>query len=250
MYMRGFFMDDTHVNSRTMEYARSAAWYRRSRYRRLGAGILAAVTVCWLVHFSHQCIEHWRYLRLQNDCMEFLAPPTSYLWDFQTIAHINTPPLVSIQLSSPLEPGAETMSSHRFRRPGGPWRLVSIHCYFTASDLGTPGLALEGRAWIPATWGIYSRAKPASQQQPVALYVSVHRLFALQPDPTDESHFTIRYQFLSGDSGTIDGWLMPDDTVKIEPRDGHLRRVFEGESEIPPRKKVDASSQPMPAPGR
>jgi hypothetical protein len=31
-------------------------------------------------------------------------------------------------------------------------------------------------------------------------------LFAGQPDPADESHFTIDYE-VDGDRGTIDGWL-------------------------------------------
>jgi hypothetical protein len=45
------------------------------------------------------------------------------------------------------------------------------------------------------------------------------RFFAGQPEPDDESHFTIRYETTEG-SGTIDGWLMPDDSVKFQIRDG------------------------------
>jgi len=40
-----------------------------------------------------------------------------------------------------------------------------------------------------------------------------------QPDPSDESHFTIAYD-VSGEWGMIDGWLLDDGTVKLECRDG------------------------------
>ena len=45
------------------------------------------------------------------------------------------------------------------------------------------------------------------------------RLFAGQPDPTDDSHFTIKYE-IDDKPGTIDGWLQADDTVKLQIRDG------------------------------
>jgi hypothetical protein len=45
------------------------------------------------------------------------------------------------------------------------------------------------------------------------------KLYAGQPDPIDESHFTIAYETPAG-RGTIDGWLMPDDSVKLQVRDG------------------------------
>ena len=43
------------------------------------------------------------------------------------------------------------------------------------------------------------------------------KLYAAQPDASDESHFTIDYETHER-RGTIDGWLMPDDTVKLELR--------------------------------
>lgn len=68
-------------------------------------------------------------------------------------------------------------------------------------DLGNA--APERSGWIPA-W-----------RRPVTLYAG-------QPDPADESHFTIAYES-QGQKGTIDGWLMHDETVKLEVRDGPLR---------------------------
>lgn len=45
------------------------------------------------------------------------------------------------------------------------------------------------------------------------------RVFAGQPDPSDESHFTIAYD-LDGQPGVIDGWLNSDGSIKLEPRVG------------------------------
>jgi hypothetical protein len=43
---------------------------------------------------------------------------------------------------------------------------------------------------------------------------STLRVFAGQPDPFDDSHFTIGYE-ADHHAGTIDGWLEDDDTVKL-----------------------------------
>lgn len=49
--------------------------------------------------------------------------------------------------------------------------------------------------------------------------VGTLKFFAGQPDPSDESHFTIDYETPAG-RGTIDAWLLPDDTVKFQIRSG------------------------------
>ena len=47
-------------------------------------------------------------------------------------------------------------------------------------------------------------------------------IYAGQHDPFDESHFTIDYESPAG-GGTIDGWLQPDDTVKLQVRQSKPR---------------------------
>jgi hypothetical protein len=49
------------------------------------------------------------------------------------------------------------------------------------------------------------------------------KLYAGQPDAQDESHFTIEYETPAG-KGTIDGWLQPEDRVKLKVRDGPAAR--------------------------
>jgi hypothetical protein len=45
------------------------------------------------------------------------------------------------------------------------------------------------------------------------------RFYAGQPDPVDDSHFTIRYA-VNGQEGIIDGWLDPMSRVVLKVRDG------------------------------
>ena len=48
---------------------------------------------------------------------------------------------------------------------------------------------------------------------------NILRIFSGQPDPKDESHFTIDYE-LDGNPDVIDGWLLRDQTVVLQPRSG------------------------------
>jgi len=49
------------------------------------------------------------------------------------------------------------------------------------------------------------------------------RFYAGQHDPADTSRFTVGYE-MGGQAGTIDGWLMDNDTVKLQVRDGTARQ--------------------------
>ena len=46
------------------------------------------------------------------------------------------------------------------------------------------------------------------------------RIFAGQPDSTDASHFMIEYEWPDGTRGTIDGYLLDDNCVKMSIRPG------------------------------
>jgi hypothetical protein len=81
--------------------------------------------------------------------------------------------------------------------------------------------ALRAEILIPANLTLGSRPSPCPNfgTSETARF-DAHkplRIFAGQPDPTDSRHFTIRYE-LDSKSNTIDGWLMPDDTVELQPR--------------------------------
>ena len=53
-----------------------------------------------------------------------------------------------------------------------------------------------------------------------------------QPDPADPSHFTIGYS-MSGQSGTIDGWLTSAKTVRMQVRDGPAKTLKTSPTSIP-----------------
>jgi hypothetical protein len=84
-----------------------------------------------------------------------------------------------------------------------------------------PGYALLAQTFRPATLEIGSRPEWCQAAGVAGSYYfpakQSLRVFAGQLDPTDESHFTIRYD-ADGKSDILDGWLMPDDTVKLELR--------------------------------
>jgi hypothetical protein len=67
--------------------------------------------------------------------------------------------------------------------------------------------------WLPAKDGRMETGKVQTEAS------NVFRLFAGQADPKDASHFTITYE-LDDQPGIIDGWLLNDETVALEPRRG------------------------------
>ena len=57
-------------------------------------------------------------------------------------------------------------------------------------------------------------------------YGTAFRLFGGQPDPRDESHFTLDYE-ADGVRGVIAGWLLDDDAVKLQFRPGPATRSLD-----------------------
>ncbi len=90
--------------------------------------------------------------------------------------------------------------------------------------------------YVPAGWSPGEIAK-SRDSQPSPLDDGIYdngsyssglkfRLYAGQADAIDQSHFSIRYDLLEAyqpwASGTIDGYLQDDDTVRFKIRDGPL----------------------------
>lgn len=71
---------------------------------------------------------------------------------------------------------------------------------------------------------VHVRCVPAAKEDANALPVfgcKPLRLYAGQVDPRDKSHFTIDYVFGTR-RGILDGWLLDDERLRFEPRDGTL----------------------------
>ena len=80
---------------------------------------------------------------------------------------------------------------------------------------------------------------PLDQPPPID-YGNVLRVYAGQPDPADESHFTIAYR-VDGRDGVIDGWLK-DDGLQLHPREGVWSFSASGEAwELPTGPAVSTS---------
>lgn len=141
-----------------------------------------------------------------------------------------------------LDPGFRGMGTaflHRRRSPAAHVRLVVVTC--STRGGGTNGAYYSsiyaGSAAVPAGWiggelrwtrttlvslGDVDPFFDVSTDPPTARPTFV--LYAGQPDPADESHFTIAFQFHGSYDrdwrpGTIDGWLRDDDSVRLAVRD-------------------------------
>ena len=115
---------------------------------------------------------------------------------------------------------------HRRRAAGGEERLVVMRVYVTPRG-DSREVSLFGKAFIPSGRFLSTAAlRPAEPPTPGPGYTHFGsqklRVYFGQPDPADASHFTVGYT-LDDVPGTIDGWLMRDDSVKLSARDGPLK---------------------------
>ena len=109
--------------------------------------------------------------------------------------------------------------------PAGEKRLVSVT---VVANEAAAMLYLAARCEPPAPLWLARPQRITSSDAQIALpsraggETARLQVFAGQPDPHDPSHFTIGYAF-NDRRGTIDGWLLDRDAVKLEIRDGPLR---------------------------
>lgn len=187
-----------------------------------------------------------RLLHLQSQCARFSDPAATVAYEEQPVelSPASAPtsssssdlfsrvaPAVLVGRTPPamvrLIPGTGgslTLFLHA-RRAGGPRRLVVVTVLGRTIDpqiFHSPGGSLCNAS-------VYS---VASLRRDVALLSSRHftlyplpltplgklKFYAGQPNPDHESHFTIDYETHER-RGTIDGWLLPDDTVRLQLRE-------------------------------
>lgn len=175
-----------------------------------------------------------QFLRVERECMDYTAPPDLVMFTTDpdegkrlaaTAGYKNprlalgvwyVPPLWKEYPHGGWEPGPAFL--HRRSRPDGQERLVAIDM---SGHLRGGALNFYVRLIVPATWRRDTEVKREGQPYlSMGLYGADRvRVFAGQPDPDNPSHFTIGYT-LNGVPGTIDGWLLDDDTVSLRPREG------------------------------
>jgi hypothetical protein len=220
-----------------LPYAPPLPWHRSRKAQRtvIGLLILAAITcsAVWAFRFAQQLRflhqqHRWMRYTMQADriilaagdaAMPLLNDPDYFhptrSWDGHRFTDaVRNPNKLA---ADPYWGSLPLIFLHQRRAPDGGDRLISV---FPTLDR-TKDYSLLAEAEVPAN------AQPGSRPSLCkAMGISGEyrfeapmnlKVFAGQPDPADESHFTIRFD-LDGKFNIIDGWLMPDDTVKLEPR--------------------------------
>lgn len=120
----------------------------------------------------------------------------------------------------PFGNGPPTLFIHGRRSPDGTRMLVLVSLMALE---GTEELRADAFAHVTDDEpGLYRRA----ESQLVLRRWPHDRMTFMsgQPDPKDESHFTIQYR-LNDQSGTIDGWITDDGSVNMKVRDGPIETL-------------------------
>jgi hypothetical protein len=223
-----------------LHYASPLPWYRAGRTQRIIIRLLIlSALACggiWAFRFAQQL----QFLFEQHQWMKYTMPKEKVVAaegtsevpqllataGYHRIDHGSDSSAKAVAGNPPKEiasldwaPVCTVVFLHRLQCPEHDARLVSVILDGPGNRLGWEQ-ELAALAQVPANLQPGSRpipCAPAGVSGRFSFFADTFRLFAGQPDPADESHFTIRYD-LDGKSNVIDGWLMPDDTVKLEPR--------------------------------
>jgi len=244
------------VNSIELDYAPKPSLRKRRWFRRLAWGLVVVMVVAATLQFGGGVRNPMRAAYWERRCLGFSISPDTVayeedparaaaLWkamgttgDFTTLTDGQTKQLLSVSLrpraqweaslnpsSALYQHGSLFLGARRAR--GGAERLICVHAdAFMSYRRGQP--RLYGADAPDLTAQVIRPATPWRDGQALAdLRLNVGgflahpfgtlRFYAGQPDPNDDSHFTIDYQSPAG-RGTIDGWLQRDDTIKMQMR--------------------------------
>lgn len=216
-----------------LEYAAAPPIYRRKAFRRalLFVGLLVLVICAWVM-----LPRYWRNGRdaLQHrQWMRYTRPPTQVVFEpdpakgralWQPGSEYIMRPGGYFHVPSVAGFSEDALFLHGRRRPDGAQRVVWITMgYIRTTKLE---LRLQANVLIPATLG---RPEWRTQHLPIDAPLphdgsgKLPRIYAGQPDPNDESHFTMKYEFDDSlPAGVIHGWLRDNDTVDLEVQEGPL----------------------------
>ncbi len=218
-----------------LDYTGRAPWHRRRGARRaliLVAGILLGLSL-W--RFGPEAIQRTQLLLLQHKAMAYSAPLGTVAFtvdkehakkcmalggyassDEYHAALIVTPWKDFYAKYSPPGGSAPIAFCHELVSPGGHHRLVVVNIgdrsSFEVSSISlTPGVFIPGSLMSAPMQRLMSGFGTTIPGYGTTIYVG-------QVDPADASHFTIEID-LAGSHDTIDGYLLDNDTVTLDPRD-------------------------------
>jgi hypothetical protein len=216
-------------------YAPPLPWYRGDRTQRTIIRLLIFAAITCAAIWAFRLVQQLHFLYQQHQWMQYTMPLDKVVLADGTP---DVPQLLKLPGYHPIAGGAAAFRAPRWTckrsdlsypfihargTAGQPTRLVSVVAVPNYDQGGGRRLGLFAYAEIPASLNPGSRPVdacaihgPDSGDLLLPVQSSI-RIFAGQPDPADQSHFTIRFEH-DGKSNVIDGWLMPDDTIKLEPR--------------------------------
>jgi hypothetical protein len=203
-----------------LSYApRSVSDRRRRIARRVGYSVVAGIAFIFAILCFRQVPARLQAMNAQRPLMNFRFPPNQLAYsDSRFKVTFREEPqewnaFKSFVFNNPGYP--TTLFLHRLVGPSGKSRIVRISCQ---DRYGNGYLFCATNVIQPGT--LFSPPRMSFESQAVLLPKAIgesFEIFAGQPDPNDEGHFTITYK-CGLRSGIIDGWLENDDTVKLQPR--------------------------------
>lgn len=208
-------------------------WHRRRRVRRwllLGTVGLVLLSAWW---WFPPLWRNFQALRWERQCMTYAAPADQVVYEKGEAAARDRPGVgrfagvrcwdefYTLVRWHEIKAKQPVLFLHGRRWPGGNPQLVAVE-YEQLSEFD---LVLSTHVPYPA--GPFQmpeeRLFRSTLGIPPGAAKGTLRFFAGQPDPTDDSHFTIGYE-IGGRGGTIDGWLRAHQTLDLRVRDGPLKR--------------------------
>jgi hypothetical protein len=200
-----------------LDYAPPSPWHRRrsSRQVALLCFLLIAGTVCfrWGRVAVNQVQANFAFQR----CIKYLAAPNAIAYESDSGRIKSVSPDAweefSLRWSGAASMTLGTLFLHE-RSTLGKRRLVAVD--LLGGD--GPTIQIQASVFAPPVALAPARRKSATVRTiPLPPHPPL-RIFQGQIDPTDPTHFTIRYE-TENTSGLLDGWLRDDDTAVIEPRE-------------------------------
>jgi hypothetical protein len=216
-----------------LDYAQPLAWRQRKGFRRAVIAVGLLLIAFGSLKFLPAAWNQARLLHYQRRCLTHVDSPGTLAFDGGSgIRKPNADWERFYALFSP--PGGihgPTVFVHELRRPDGGKRLVVVEAELPASSMPNQVLPLFAPplrfdSTVIVRGGLWEQPQLRSNGSWFTPYGFLDRpgfhLHAGQIDPANPSHFTIAFDY-PDHSGTIDGWLQPNDSILFERR-GPLSR--------------------------
>lgn len=208
-----------------LDYEKLPAWHRRLRLRRAALAAVLVVVCVLSYKWVGAAFDHARLLYWQGQCLAYTAPADRAVIDGGRRDSAARCWSQFYTLFSP--PGRKDLATvflHELRKSDSTRRLVALEASNFWGNGAKPDneVTLDYHVIAPATLWSRARLVTNAEARPYFYYEAAEglhfRILAGQPDSADPSHFTVALRWKDR-TVTLDGWLRPDDTILLEPRD-------------------------------